>query len=123
MRIAALVFSIFGLAYLAWDVSLTITRGIHLGTWFMAIVAAALLYQSYALFRAKKGARWSGIFIAIVIAVSCAYIAILLVSPSFPDRLLTVPAILRPTLGALIAGVLAFSVAAVFLAFARPTAP
>jgi hypothetical protein len=87
MRVAAAVFMVGGLAYLALDVGLMLSAGFHLGNLFMGLVALAVIYQGYALFQMKKGARWTGFITAAVIACSSGYIASVLVAPGFPETL------------------------------------
>ncbi len=123
MRIAALIFAIAGLAYLAWGVSLTLENGVHLGTWLMALFSWAVLYQSYALFRGKKGARWSALFTAVILSLTCVIIAVLVIQPSLPYGLSSIHVILWPMLGALAGLAVAFGLAAVLLALAKPPRP
>jgi hypothetical protein len=120
MRIAALIFAIAGAAYLAWDVALTLRLGFSPGTWFMVLFAWAMLYQSYALFRARKGARWTALVSAAVFSLSSVYLAILVAEPPLPEGLSSIPVGHRPMLVALLAIAIAFGLAALFLAFAKP---
>jgi len=123
MRIAALIFAIAGLAYLAWDVALTLEHGFRLATGLMALVAWAVLYQGYALFRAKKGARWGGIFTAAIFSLSSAFIVILIIQPPLPYGLSSIHASLWPMLGVLAAVSVAFGLVAVLLVLAKPPRP
>jgi len=117
MRIAATVFVIAGLGYLAWDVGLTLQNGIQLGTWLMGLFALALIYQGYALFRMKKGARWSGFASAAIVACSSAFFASVFVFPGFPETLYTMPSDVLPMFGAFVAVAVAFAAAALLIAF------
>jgi hypothetical protein len=123
MGIAALIFAIAGLAYLAYGVAFTLEHGLHLGTWLSALFAWAVLYQSYALFRAKKGARWSAMFMAVVISLSSAIIAVVVIQPWLPSGLSSIHISLWPMLGVLAGVTVAFALAAVLLAFAKPPRP
>ena len=119
MRIAATVFVIAGLAYLAWDVRLTFQNGIQLGTWLMGLFALGLIYQGYVLFRVKKGARWSGFASATIVALSSGYFASVFVFPGFPETLYAMPADVLPTFGTLVTVTVVFAAAALLIAFSN----
>ena len=74
MRFAAIVFLVSGLAYLGWDLSLTFSQGMRVGSWLMAVIAVALLFQAYELFRNKPGARWRAIVSSAAIVICSGYI-------------------------------------------------
>jgi len=99
---------------------LTLEYGVHLGTVLMALFALAVLYQSYALLRAKKGARWSAMFSAILFALTSAIILIVVIQAHLPSGISSIPTILWPMLGTLLAVTAAFGLAAVLLAIAKP---
>ena len=121
MRIAASIFLVVGLVCLGWDVFLAISGGVQFGTWLMALVGAALLYQAYALFLSKPAARLAGIISSLALTVCFAVIACLLVAPTFPQDLFNVPTEVLPTLGATVLVAVAFAAAALLLA--RHVAP
>ena len=81
MRFAGTIFIIAGLAFLAWDLALTFSSGIRLGTWLMALVGAGLLYQGYGLFRGAPRAPGSTLIVATVIAIGSAGVACILITP------------------------------------------
>jgi len=76
MRIAALVFSISGIAYLGWGLTHSPTG---LGFAFLVAFTSALLYQSYALFRFKKSARVGAMISSLFIVIACVSIVCMLV--------------------------------------------
>jgi hypothetical protein len=120
MRIAAVIFGIAGTAYLGCDVWLTMTYGVRVGTWLMALFALGLLFQGYGLLRAKKGARLGGLISAIIIAGAAAIIASLFAFPDFPNSFYTFGLMeIWPMLGALMAVAVAFTVAAALIATSK----
>jgi hypothetical protein len=123
MRIAASIFMTAGLAYLGWGVALAISSGVRLGTWLMALVGGALIYQGYALFLSKPGARLAGIISSLALTACFAVVACLLVAPTFPQDPFNVPAEVLPTLGATILVAVAFAAAALLLFLAKHAAP
>jgi hypothetical protein len=123
IRIAALIFALTGSAYLAWDVVLTLRHGFGSGTWLMALFAWAMLYEAYALFRARKGARWTALAGAVILSLSSGYLAILVAEPPLPQGLSSIPVGHWPMFVTLLAVAAAFGSAAVLLVFARPPRP
>ncbi len=123
MRIAALIFALAGSAYLGWDVVLTYRHGFGSGTWLMALFAWAMLYEAYALFRARKGARWTALAGAVVLSLSSGYLAILVAEPPLPQGLSSIPVGHWPMFVTLLVVAVLFGLAAVLLAFARPPRP
>ena len=123
MRIAALIFALAGSAYLGWDVVLTYRHGFGSGTWLMVLFAWAMLYEGYALFRARKGARWTALAGAVVLSLSSGYLAILVAEPPLPQGLSSIPVGHWPMLVTLLSVAAAFGLAAVLLAFAKPPRP
>jgi len=123
MRVAASIFLVAGLAYLGWDIRLTIAGGVRLGTWLMGLFAAALLYQAYALFFVKPGARLGGIVSSSALAICFAVIAYLLVAPHFPQSLYSLPTDILPMFTAVVLVSLAFAVAAILLVLTKRAAP
>jgi hypothetical protein len=75
MRIAAIIYFVTGSVYLGWDIFLTFTIGIRIGTLLMAVVAASILYQGYALLNQKRGAWWNAIVTSASLAIVSGYIA------------------------------------------------
>ena len=84
MKVAAVIFAVAGLAYLAWDVVLIASGGGPIGSLLMAILAAALLAQSYELFRARPRARMHALISAGALSLGAAGVAAILVSTSWP---------------------------------------
>jgi len=123
MRVAASIFLIAGLGSLGRDVAVAISDGVHLGTWLLALVSAALLYEGYALFSSRPSARVAGIISSVALAVCFGSIACILLAPTFPQDPFNVPAELWPTLGAVILVAIAFAAAALLLLFAKHAAP
>src|SRR5689334_18335356 len=119
MQIAAFVFIISGAAFLALNLAFALNNGISFGNLFMALFASALLYQGYALFKSKKGARRAAILVAAVIATSCAYMVSILATP-FLNNLSSIPASIWPMLCALLVVTAVFAVTAAILVFAKP---
>ena len=91
MRIAAGIFGIAGLSYLGWDAWLTVTHGLRVGTWLMAVCALALLFQAYGLVRVTKHSRLAGLISATFIAGAAAIITSRFALPNFPSSLYTLP--------------------------------
>jgi hypothetical protein len=120
MQIAAAVFGIAGTAYLGWCAWLTLTHGVRVGTWLMALFALALLFQGYGLLQAKNGARLGGLISAIIIAGTATIIATLFAFPAFPNSFDTFSLTeVSPVFGALVAVAIAFTVAAVLIATSK----
>jgi len=121
MRIAASIFLIAGLVYLGWDIALTFSGGVKLGTWLMAIFAAALLYQAYELFSSKPHARRHGIVTSSILAVASGAIAFMLVMPLFPEPMPGIAEI-WPTLAVVVLASSMFTIAAILLALSNRAA-
>ena len=122
MQVAALIFLVSGLAYLGWSVSLMYTQGIGLsvGTSLMAVVAAALLYQAYDLFRNKPGARWRALISSSAIALAAGYVASVFMLPQFPQSLLAIPAEAWPVFGGAVIVSIAHTAVVILLALRKP---
>ena len=123
LRIAALIFLVTGLAYLAWDAALTLAHGVRAGTLFMALVSVALIYQGYALFVTKTGARLSGLISAVIVAGTCAYIASQFILLPLPQSIFLMPSDVQPVFFGVAAVAVAFAVAAALIAFSKPWRP
>ena len=82
MKIAAVIFLMIGLCYLAWDLALIPANGMHVGSALMAILASVFLYQAYELFLGRAGSRWKGIVSAAAIAVVSGYVGFIVLFPS-----------------------------------------
>ena len=123
LRIAALIFVVAGLAYLSWDFALTLAHGFRSGTLFMGLVSLVLIYQGYALFVRKRGARWSGLISAVIVAASCTYIASQFVLPPLPESIYLMPSDVQPVFFIVAAIAVAFAVAAALIGFSKPGRP
>jgi len=121
MRVAASIFLIAGLAYLGWNIAITFSGGVQLGTLLMAVFAAALLYQAYELFSSKPHARRHGIVSSSILAVAFGIIAVLLLAPWFPEPMSGIAEI-WPTLVALVILSFSFTVAALLLVLSNRVA-
>ena len=120
MQIAALIFLASGLAYLGWDLSLTLTQGAGVGSLLMAAVASALLYQACELFRNKPGARLRAIISSGAIVVASGYIASSFVFLQFPQSLFKLPAEAWPVFGGAVIVSVAHTTVVVLLALRKP---
>ena len=92
----------------------------------MAVVAAAVLYQGYALWKRDHRARWSALLSALAIAGACAYIASNFIASPFPQSLLELPAEVLPLFGTVVPLSIAFALASIVLILLitrRPNAP
>jgi len=113
-KVAAFIFALAGVAYLTWDISLAVSSGVRIGSWLVALVSGALLYQSYSLFRARPRARLYGMISAAALAASFwGIVALIAPPPSTP--LSVVPVELWSTLAAVASVAFAFSIAFAFL--------
>ena len=119
MRFAGIVFLISGLAYLGWDLSLVISQRASIGSMVMTVFAGALLYQAYALFKNKPGARWGAILSATVIAIASGYVASVVVLPPGGQNLLELPAAVWPAFGGAITVCVVYTVVVVLLGSTR----
>jgi hypothetical protein len=61
MKVAAFVFVLAGIFYLAWDLVLVFSVGFGFGAVLMGLVAGALLGQGYMLHRSKPRSRVYGL--------------------------------------------------------------
>lgn len=120
MRIAAFIFLASGLAYLGWDLSLTLTQGVSVGSLVMAVIAGALLSQAYELFRNKPGARWRAIVSSSAIAILAGYMASAFLLPPIPQSLLQLPSDVWPVFGAVVVVLLAHATVVVLLVTKKP---
>jgi hypothetical protein len=115
VRTAAVIFLIFGVGYLAWDISLIFAHGVQLGSGLMVVFAAAVLYQGYALWKRDLRVRWSALVSALAIPGTCAYIASIFSASPFPQSLLHLPGEVLPLFGTFVALSIAFGLASVVL--------
>lgn len=122
MKVAAFVFLASGLAYLGWDLSLTISQGISIGSLIMAVLAAALLYQAYELFRNKSGARWRAIISSGAISICSGYIAFIFLLPPSSQSFVEFPSEAGPV-GAAAIVFIAYAIVVVVLALTKESRP
>ena len=118
MRVAAVIFLTDGLTLLVRLVSLFVAGAVGLlGIGFWIVFAAAMLHQSYTLFRARPRARVSALISSAALAIGAAASSAIFVSAFWP--IARMPAEGWSLLAAPMAVMVAFSVAFVFLSVDR----
>ena len=112
MKAAAVIFSICGLGCLGWGLVLAISAGSLRGLLVMTILAGALLYQAYALFRSRPRSHIYGAVSCAALALGFGTITVILV---LPYRGAAIPRELWSTVGATSVVAVTFAAALVTL--------
>lgn len=111
MKIAAVIFAIAAIAYLAWGGVLLSTGGLKINLLFMAIFGGALLAQSYSLFRSMPKARIYGLISSGTLFCCTAIVATIILLPAQPLGVSEWPQEFRLTVGLAVTMTAAFGLA------------